>query len=112
MWEIKEYKEAIRIKLYDWDDVISELDIEKLYAWLNTGVKFMKIDWKIINVSNIKFAEPYLIDWVENFILNQSKEIQAKLRLREADKKAKIWRWFDSVQEIENYIINKIQVWS
>lgn len=112
MWEIKEYKEAIIIKLYDWDDVISDLDIDKFYAWLNSWVKFMKINGRIINVSNIKYADPYLIDWIESFILSQSKDIQAKLRVREADKKAKIWRWFDSVQEIENFILSKIQVWS
>lgn len=85
MGEIKEYKQAIIISLYDGEDIIADIDIEKLFQGLNSGVKFMKIDGEIIATSSIKKAKPHTVDWIEAYILSQPKDIQTMLRQKQKD---------------------------
>lgn len=68
----------------------------------------MKLDWKIINTNDIRIAEPYIVNDKESFILSQPKDIQEKLRIREKEKYSKIWKNFESIQEIQNYINNHL----
>lgn len=68
----------------------------------------MKMDWKIVNVSDVRMAEPYNVDTIKNFILSQPRELQEKLKEREKIKRDRIGRWWDSIEEIQNFINNKI----
>jgi hypothetical protein len=35
------------------------------------------------------------------------KDIQDRIRTREKEKKARIGRWFDTIEEIQNYLADK-----
>ena len=108
MWDIKEYKQLTKICLYKGDDIISSVPVDELFKFLNSGVKFINLDGKIINISDVRFAEPYAVDGIEAFILSQSKDIQVSIRERAKQKTERIWRGFDSIEEIQNFINNKL----
>jgi hypothetical protein len=105
--DIKPYQDSIKIQLYQWEDIITTLSIDDLFKLLNSWVKFIKIDWKIKNISDIRWAEPYIVNDIESFILSKPKDIQQVLRDRNEEKYKKIWKRFESIQEIQNYLTSK-----
>ena len=110
--EIKPYQEMIKIRLYQWEDIITTISIDELFGFLNSWIKFMKLDWKIINTNDIRIAEPYKIDDIENYILSQPKDVQVFLRRKQKEQpisferfsyvqyQVKVFYWEDK----ENYI--------
>ena len=104
MWEIKVYKRLLKIELKDWSTLSSEKTLEELEAYLQSGKDFFKIDWVIFNKFEFKKAYEKKVDSIESFLENQSKEAQGRLEIRRKEKLQKVWRWFDNVQEIVNYM--------
>lgn len=60
MDEIKIYKNEYRIILYQGDDIITKIPINDIFKIVNSWIKFIKIDGKIINISDIRIIEPLL----------------------------------------------------
>ena len=103
MNEIKEYKELTTISTFDWD-ILAEASVDLLEKMLNADWNFIRIWDEIIAKNQIKKIFKRKIDTIENFILQFPKEIQQKLRERDQEKFNKVWRHFESIQEIQNYI--------
>lgn len=103
MNELKEYKKLTTIQLFEWE-ILTETSIEDLELMINSAKQFIRFGDEIINKNQIKKIFIRKIDWMENFILSQTKEIQRQIKIREAIKKARIWKWFESIEEIQNFI--------
>lgn len=103
MNEIKEYKELTTISTFDWD-ILTEASIDVLDKMLNADWNFIRIWDEIIAKNQIKKIWKKKIDDIENFILQFPKDVQKKLRLRDEMKYLRVWRHFDSIEEIQNYI--------
>lgn len=106
MNEIKEYKELTTISTFDWD-ILTEASVDLLEKMLNAEWNFIRIWDEIIAKNQIKNICKRKIDTIENYILQFPKEIRQKLRERDQEKFNKVWRHFESIQEIQNYIQSK-----
>lgn len=106
MNEIKEYKELTTISTFDWD-ILTEASIDLLEKMLNSEWNFIRIWDEIIAKNQIKNICKRKIDTIENYILQFPKEIRQKLRERDEEKFKRVWRHFESIQEIQNYIQSK-----
>lgn len=104
MNEIKKYKQLTKICLYKGDDIVTSMPITDLYNFLNSWIKFMNLDWKIININDIRIAEIVNVDSVESFILLQNKDIQIKIRNRNIERKLEKLKEFENIQQIQNYL--------
>ena len=62
----------------------------------------------VVNKYEITKFEETLIDDIQTCIMSYSRDIRQKLKERENAKIEKLWRWFDSVEEIHNYVNTKI----
>ena len=107
MNNIKPYKKKLTVELKDGTKLYSDKTLEELNQALNSWWSFIEIDWVLFNVFEFKKAYIEKIDWIEDFILSLDKETQKKVRDREKEKKEKIGKWFENIEEIQNYI-NKI----
>lgn len=105
MNDIKEYKELTTISTFDWD-ILTEASIDVLDKMLNAEWNFIRIWDEIIAKNQIKKICKKKVDTIENFILQFPKEIQQKLRERDNQKYERIWKHFESIEEIQNYIKN------
>lgn len=105
MNEIKEYKQLTTISTFDWD-ILTEASIDVLDKMLNADWNFIRIWDEIIAKNQIKKIWIKKVDTIENFILQFPREIQQKLRERDKQKFERIWKHFESIQEIQNYITN------
>lgn len=105
MNEIKEYKQLTTISTFDWD-ILTEASIDVLDKMLNADWNFIRIWDEIIAKNQIKKIWIKKVDTIENFILQFPREIQQKLRERDKQKYERLWKHFESIQEIQNYITN------
>ena len=110
MWEIKEYKELTTIQLFEWE-VNTTITIEDFNKILNNEQKFIRIWNEIIAKNQIKRCFVRSVDWIDNYILSLTKDDQDKLSVRLQQKKDKIWRGWDSIKEIQNFLDNKKWEW-
>lgn len=106
MNDIKEYKELTTIQLFEWE-IYTEATIEQLDKMLNSDSKFIRIGNEIIAKNQIKKCFVRAVDGIDNYILSLPKNIQDKLKTREKEKKARIGRGFDNIEEIQNYLADK-----
>ena len=104
MKEIKPYKNKLTVELKDWTKLYSDKTLEELNQALNIWWSFIEIDWVLFNIFEFKKAYIEKINSIEDFICALDKETQKKVKEREKEKKEKIWKWFESIQEIQNYI--------
>ena len=104
MNEIKEYKQILIVELKDWTTLRTEKTIKQFMEYYATCGDLLFIDWVVFNCFEFKKAYEQKIYWIEDFIFSLDKETQKKVREREKEKKDKIWKWFASIQEIQNYI--------
>jgi len=101
---IKEYKQILVIELKDWITITSKKSLKELQEYMESCKDVCLIEWVLFNKYEFRKAYEQKIDWVQSYILTFTKDIQEKLKTREKEKKARIWRWFDDIQEIENYL--------
>lgn len=99
---MKPYKQILVIELKDWTTLNSNKTIDELQKYLEGCKDICLIDWVLFNKYEFKKAYEQKIDWIQSYILSFPKEIQEKLKQREKEKQTRVWRWFDSIQEINN----------
>lgn len=105
--ELKVYKELTTIQLFEWE-VLTTLGIDELDRLLNSESKFLRIGDEIIAKNQIKKVFVRKIESIENFILSQPKDIQERIKARERQKKARIGKGFETIQEVQNFITNNL----
>ena len=104
---MKLYKSILVIELKDWTILYSEKSRIELRKYLEKCKDIVDIDWVLFNKYEFKKAYEQSIEWTDSYILTFSKDIQDKLKQREKEKRNAVWRWFDSIEEIENRLISK-----
>ena len=104
---MKEWKKLLIVELKDWSRLYTEKTLDELENFLTRATDFIRIDWTIFWKYEFKKAYERNIDWIEWYILDQPKDIQDILRTREKQKKERIGRWFDTIEEINNFLQSK-----
>ena len=104
--DLQVYTEQTAVKLFDGTVIITTASIDKLMEACNSWQKFIKLWWQMVNVANIASADSQKIWEIESFILQQPKDIQQRLRERDKQKFERVWKHFETVEEIQNYMQN------
>lgn len=104
--DLKVYTEQTIIKLFDWTTIITTVELDKLLEVCNWWPKFIKVWWKVVNTSSISYVDTQKIWEIESYILQLPKDLQQKIRERDKQKYERVWKHFESIQEIQNYIQN------
>lgn len=84
MWEIKQWKQLTHITLKDGRILVSEKTPEEIYDWIGNNSHIL-VDWELHSKFDIIWARKIVVDWIENYILSQSKDIQIMLRQKQKD---------------------------
>lgn len=71
--------------------------------------KFIRIWERRIACHQIQDYWPRKVSSIQNHILSKEKDIQDLLFQREKRKKDNLWKWFESIEEIENYLSKKLK---
>lgn len=101
---IKEYKQILIIELKDWQKLRTEKTMKEFMNYQKNAWDILLIDWVAFNKYEFKKAYEENIDWIESYIISLPKDIQKKVRERETEKKLRVGRWFDSIDEIVRFI--------
>lgn len=80
MNELKVYEKLTVVKLKDWTQITTTIDLENLYKALSSWITFVKLWWMIVNTSTIVSAEERKWSWIDDFVLSFDREIQQRLR--------------------------------
>lgn len=105
--QMKERKKMLVVELKDWSRLYTEKTLDELETFLTKSNDFIRIDWTIFWKYEFKKAYERNIDWIEGYILDQPKNIQDILRAREKQKKERVWRGFDNIEEINKFLSSK-----
>ena len=100
--ELKIYKELTSIETFDWI-IYTTASPEAIDKIVNSN-KFVVIWNDRIAVHQIKRYWPKKLDSIESYILSQPQDIQEILKKRQNEKINRVWRWFDSIEEITKYL--------
>lgn len=100
---IKQYKELTSIQLFEWE-ILTEIGIDVIDKLLNSESKFLRIGNEIIAKNQIKKVFIRKVESIESFILSQPKDLQARIRAREIQKRERIGKGFETIKEIQNFI--------
>lgn len=104
---MKEYKQLLTIELKDWTILNTDKTLDELDKFLQQSKDFIQIDWVIFNKYEFKKAYERKVDWVENFILSQSKEMQQKIRDRSKQMYDRVGKRFESIEQVQTFINNQ-----
>ena len=69
MWELKEYKKISVITLSNGNELMTDKSPEEILKVVNSGVKFVNIGGKVVNVNAIWTIDPKQADDINMFIL-------------------------------------------
>ena len=69
MWELAEYKKISIITLSNWNELMTDKSPEEILKVVNSGVKFVNIGGKVVNVNAIWTIDPKQADEISGFIL-------------------------------------------
>ena len=69
MWELAEFKKLSVITLSNGDELMTDKSPEEILKVVNSGVKFVNIGGKVVNVNAIWTINPKEWDEVSDFIL-------------------------------------------
>lgn len=103
---MKEYKQLLTIELKDWTILNTEKTLDELDKFLQQSKDFIQIDWVIFNKYEFKKWYERKVDWVENFILSQSKEMQQKIRDRAKQMYDRVGKRFETIEQVQTFINN------
>lgn len=107
---IKEYKRILIIELKDWTKLRSEKTKEELAKYLEYVKNhswICDIDWTLFDRYEFKKAYEETLDSIEGYITSFTKDIEEKLRQRQKEKKSRLWKGFESINEIDNWLKEK-----
>ena len=105
--EIKEYKQLLTIELKDWTILNTDKTLDELDKFLQQSKDFIQIDWVIFNKYELKKAYERKADSVEQFILSQPKDIQQKIRDRAKQMYDRVWKRFETIEQVQTFINNQ-----
>ena len=106
MNEIKIYEQLTEVETFGWI-IYTPATPEQLDEMLEVR-KFVQIGDRRIAVHQIKSYGLKKLDSMEWFIIWLPEDIQKKVRQREKEKIERIWKWFESIEEIQRYIDNNV----
>lgn len=101
--DIKVYSELTTIQLFDWE-IMTEATIDQLDQMLNNAKQFIRVWNEIVNKNQIKKIYVKKIDSLENFILAQPKDIQQKIKDRDAERYSRVGKRFETIEEVQRFI--------
>ena len=52
--DLKEYKQLVRLVMFDGTELLSDKPLDAILTLLNSGVKFVKVDGVVVNTSDVK----------------------------------------------------------
>lgn len=107
MWEIKQRKQLTHVLLKDGRTLISEATPKEIGEYLDSHSHII-IEWEWHSKYDIVSFVPAKIDDLENFIVNQPKDIQEKLRAKKVWLKSEMWKEM-TYQYAVNYVNNLAQ---
>ena len=102
--ELKEYKQLLTVELKDGTILNTDKTLQQLQDYLSKWSDFITIDGVMFNKYEFKKAYERKIDGVEWFILSQPKDIQKKIRKRDQEKRERVGKRFETIEEVQNYI--------
>ena len=101
------YKQILIIELKDGTILRTKFTKEQLKAYIEECPFVMDIDDVLFNKFEFKKAYEEKLWSIDSHILSKAPDAQKALRIREKEKMSLVGRWFDTVQEIENYLKQK-----
>lgn len=104
--EIKEYKQLLTVELKDWTTLNTDKTLKQLQDYMSKWSDFITIDGVMFNKYEFKKAYERKIDWVEEFILSQPKELQQKIRDRAKQMWDRVGRRFETIEQVQIFIDN------
>lgn len=102
--EIKQRKQLTHVKLRDGRILVSESTPEEINDWITSNSHIL-IEWELHSKYDIESAYKAKIDDLENFILNQDKEVQDKIREKRVWLKKEMWKDMSYAYAV-NYVNN------
>ena len=105
LWTIKKFENQkfVCVRLFSWEILLTDQSIERIFDALQSGSKFVKISWNVVNVNEIKLVEPYQPTDVEIFIATQSDWTIKKELQKIYDERNSKWlktKWPDHLRSI------------
>lgn len=82
MWELAEFKNVSLIKLSDGSTIQTDKSPDEILRVVNSGVKFVKIGGKVVNINAIRTIETKEGNEISDFLLGITDEV-VKDRLKE-----------------------------
>ena len=75
MWELAEFKNISLIKLSDGSTIQTDKSPDEILKVVNSGVKFVKINGKVVNINAIWTIETKEWDEISDFLLGITDEV-------------------------------------
>lgn len=75
MWELAEFKNVSLIKLSDGSTIQTDKSPDEILRVVNSGVKFVKISGKVVNINAIWTIETKEWDEISDFLLGITDEV-------------------------------------
>lgn len=75
MWELAEFKNVSLIKLSDGSTIQTDKSPDEILRVVNSGVKFVKISGKVVNINAIRTIEIKEWDEISDFLLGITDEV-------------------------------------
>jgi len=108
MNDIKIYEKLFRIKFKEQEFYLAEWAFKKFKENMVKPWNIIEMWENLYNKYDFQYTEEYKpSNDIEKFILQQPNAIKKALIQREKEKKEKVWRWFDSIDEVNNRIMKK-----
>lgn len=96
--DLKEYKQLLKIIMFDGTEIITDKPEDMVLKLLNSGVKFVKIEGTILNTSDVRRLEPYIAWGIQQAIVAE----------KDPRKKEVMQFWYDTRKK-ENKATNSLK---
>jgi len=103
VWQIKQRKQLTHVLLKDGRTLVSESSPKEIIEYIDTHSHIL-IEWEWHSKWDIISCVPVKVDNVETFILSQNKEMQAKLREKQAR-----WKKTRGSEMTYSYAVNYVE---
>jgi len=84
--DLKEYKQLVRLVMFDGTELLSDKPLDAILTLLNSGVKFVKVDGVVVNTSDVKRVEPFIAGDIKQAIMLE----------KDLNKKEVMQYWYDT----------------
>lgn len=108
MNELAIKKDTLAVHCKNWMIYYITTTKENFMLALNWQSSFIDLCWTIVNKYEVTYVEPFNPTDIDVAIMKYDIKIRNELLKRQKEKIDRVWRWFDSIKEIENYVNTKI----